>query len=416
MNSVSFNFFSVNEVLNIAERKSVPLEPFALGVLKEMADSDGQINRFSLITQEADEMKFSLDLSSLDSLRFQEDHSQVRLGINNFTVATLVNLFGVVAEEAARRCMEQTGDKVRACISKIDLSRNMVSGKSLLWFKFIEGAEEASCGGLQTRVSLPILAQIEELKMDKTWVSSLGLKFACLLKKLKSLSLDFCPRVDSVLNPHVSSIPSLEALSIIGTTMSIGNEEMRNLAAKFPHLTSLEYSQKPSSSALPQKVLGITDPITLSTVIDPVLFECGHLTGRSEADQMGKCYSQCHSKVIGAFKPLLTRLEKIGDRWQVRLIDFKRRNLSGATFYHDRCGALFTSETVREIFDSFKSGESCQSGEELPLCPACIANPLTGMPVPMQLIKVYPEETPLSVDERSQSMATLYQQSEYIIC
>ena len=415
MCSVSAPFFSFGEVLEIARQNAMELKPFVVEALKEMADENGAISRFRLIKQDTAEMKFSLDVSSLDALRFREDPEQERIGINNLTIAALVTVFDAVAQEAARKCMNETGDKVRGCVASIDLSRNMVSGKSLLWFE-CRTNQETMVQTLNTRVKLSILSNIEELKMDRTFVSSLGLKYACLMTHLKFLSLDFCPRVDSVLNPDVSSIPSLEKLSIIGTKMSIGSDEMHNLALKFPHLTSLEFSQKPSSSTAPQKVLGITDPITLSTVIDPILFECGHLTGRKEADRMGKCYSNCESKVKGEFKPLLTRLEKQDRHWQVKLIDFKRRDLSDTNFYHDPCGTLFTHETVKEIFQSFDSKDDTHSTGAIPLCPACIANPLTGTPIPMQLVKVYPELTPLNVEEKSQSMETLQQQSVYIHC
>lgn len=408
-----FSSPTLESVMSFAKEKPARADQQTLQLLETLTDEDGRINRFKIIRQNDGAIRFGLDLSSLPGLPIESARSPHCLPLNNLAVAKLVKLFDKLAKEAGRRQTRATGEKIKGFISSIDLSDNLVSGRSLLEFELVEGPQEKQ-SDVQTRLKRRILNKLEELKMDRTLISSLGLQFAALMPSLRSLSLDFCSRIDKILTPECTGMPKLEELSAVGTSVTVGASEMEGLAIKFPNLRRIDYTQKPSSTGKPQKVLGITDPITFSTVIDPQIFSCGHLTGRREAEGMGDCYSHCSATVIDSFKPLTTRLEKKSGLWEVQLIDFKRRPLSEKIFYHIPCGALFNQETVDEIYQGAEIQSSSSFSNALVHCPACLASPVVGRKVLLALFRIFPELTPRDSQESSQSMSSLHQQSTYI--
>jgi hypothetical protein len=348
--------------------------------VRKLADGEGLIRRCCQVSENALE-GFCLDLSSFPDLGRKDQD----LEKNNNTMSLVLRVFMRVALANGFH------------FSRIDLSNNKISGQSILQIDFKE-----------------IKGRITELSFNNTLISSRGFFYLKDLPALKKLSLDYCSKLDTIHRAESSPWPLLEELSIVGSQYRIGPVRMETIAQKFPGLRKLDCTQLIGVRGKQTKLLGVTDPVTLSTVIDPSVYSCGHIVGLETVVKTNKCYVNCKSRKLDRFQPNMTRFEKLNERWTVKLIDFKRRDLASNSFYHIACGNLFTKETLQEILEQEGSDQRLMRIAKDILCPGCEVNPQIEA-FPFGLIKVFPELTPTDdLGEPSQANHTLLEESVYM--
>lgn len=348
-----------------------------LSIIHGLADKNGVIGRCRPI-EESVLGAYTLDLSAFPGLSDDLAH-------NNTLMQRVLQIFQSVAT------------KELIYFAKIDLSQNKISGRSLL------------IPNLRT-----ICAKIQELNFSHTSISSEGLYHARHTTVLTKLSLDYCKEVDAFQDAVNSAMPQLEELSIVGSRLRIDPQGLKELHVKCPKLRQLDYTQRMGIEVDTLKLLGVTDPVTLSTIIDPVLYPCGHIMGKAVA-KADQCYSHCASGPHQPFCPKITRFEFLG-RWTVRLVDFSRNNLEGRIFYHPNCGNLFTDKSLQEILGIMGTDKEILTTARELQCPGCVIDPALMHGKALQLLRIYPELPSIDdQDEASQMQMSLMDQSDYII-
>lgn len=348
-------------------------------IIRSLAGPDGVIRRCRPISEDAAE-GYCLDLSNLPALgRETSDVSD-----NNHLMIRILLVFKQLAENNGFH------------FATIDLSQNMISGRSLL---------QNTLQGLTERVTV--------LNFNHTQISSNGLYNAKQLLTLRKLCLDYCGKLQFIQSAEVSQLPVLEELSVVGSSMNINAGQMEKMALKFPGLRKLDCTQR-QGNGLQMKLLGVTDPATLSTVINPFFYSCGHIMGAEAALRYNQCYVRCVSNLVGRFQPKITRFEKLNERWTVRLLDFNRNDLTDGIFYHSKCGNLFNHETLQKILLVEGGAEGLLSLAKKSDCPGCSMDPQLGSHR-MELIKLFPVlQSTEDLSEAAQAQKSLLEESVYM--
>lgn len=287
-------------------------------------------------------------------------------------------------------------NKLISCSVKLIFNNNLISGWSLVIGGFLDDEP----------VDLTI---IENVDYSKTLVSSIGLSKINKLGNLKSLKIDYCPKITELLNTNAPLL-ALETISMVGSGILIGAREMTRLGMNFPNLKRLDYTPLVGNNS---KVLGIKDVATYQSIIGPILYSCGHIMGKVKNNVPNACYSHCKSNQIGLFKPAMTSLKKVEDRWTVRLIDYNRNILSDRKYYHIPCGNLFNVETLQEILFLEELDESTLlNNAHGNLCKGC--HDKNNEERVFDIMKVHFEEIDVTdLGEASQSMKSLNDFDEY---
>lgn len=374
MNSASFN----SAVSGLSVRM-IRGQSDAKEIIRSLADGDGMISRCRPMSEEPG-AGYCLDLSNLPKL----GKETADLSNNNDLMTRVLFVFKKLAE------------KKGFYFARVDLSNNIISGRSFLQV------------GLQS-----LTEKVIELHFNHTLISSNGLYNAKQLIGLRKLSLDYCKKLKSIQSATVSQLPDLEELSAVGSGMIIDPAQIEKIGLKFPKLRKLDCTQK-RGSAVKVKLLGVTDPITLSTVINPYVFSCGHIMGAESIPVDGRCYVRCKSVCLESFWPKITRFEKLNERWTVRLLDFQRNDLADGIFYHPCCGNLFNHETLQKILLLEGSAQGLMSLAKERNCPGCSVDPLLSNRS-MELIKLFPVlQSPDDLHEPAQQQQSLVAESVYM--
>lgn len=374
MNSASFNpalgGISIRMIQGHSEAKHI---------IRSLADAEGVIRCCRLMSEDPG-AGYCLDLSNFPVIT--KDAANVQQ--NNALMTRVLLVFKELAERNG------------IYFAKVDLSNNTISGRSFI----------------QTELQ-SLTERVIELHFNHTLISSNGLYNAKQLIGLRKLSLDYCEKLQTIQSAEVSQLPDLEELSVVGSGMIIDPNQMEKIALKFPKLRKLDFTQK-RGSAVKVKLLGVTDPVTLSTVINPYLFSCGHIMGAQSIPIGGRCYVRCESVRFGRFQPKITRFEKLNERWTVRLLDFNRNDLTDGIFYHPRCGNLFNHETLQKILLLEGSDKGLLSLAKERNCPGCSVDPQLSNH-PMRLIKLFPVlQSTEDLSEAAQAQKSLFEESVYM--
>lgn len=365
-------------------------EPIQELIMKEIS---GNGKHFKWI-REGDTLYSELNLSDLALLQTPSNFNISAQNINNSNAIQLLEFFSKVMKETCFN-IEQNENKHINYSFKIISNNNYVSGYSLVGLGYVDRE--------------PIdLTRIEHVEYCKTLVSNIGLSKINQLVNLKTLNIDYCPKITELLKAE-APLHSLEKLSMVGVGIALGASEMTTIETYFPNLVRMDYTPKVNNNT---KLLGIKDPSSYQTIVGPILYSCGHLVSNAYKSK-NECYFHCKSEQIGLFEPLMSRLEKLDGRWTVRLIDFKRNPLSERKFYHNACGNLFNIETVEEILlVKESSDEHLITEAKGKPCIGCAAK--DGIERPLNIMKVHFDEVDImDSDEASQTKKTLAEIDEY---
>lgn len=278
----------------------------------------------------------------------------------------------------------------------LNLSQNVLSGRSIL----LCDLQKAPL------IDPKVLGAIASVDFRQTFISSRGLENMFLLSTVRKICLDFCSEVKTIIENDRKVMPHVQKISMVGTAIFFTQENFHNLIKKFPHLKSFDFTQRISDSQQQTKLLGVLDPITQKTIINPLLLSCGHVLGMDAYQQHDSCGAI--ETQTARFTPLMTRIRKdTHQQWSAYLIDYKRKKLKKHLYMHQPCGVLFNRETVKKLFKMAFEPEDLDHKLRGKNCPVCeIKGNIFGIRN-IKLQPIYPLLQKSSLDEAIPTMADL---------
>jgi len=142
-------------------------------------------------------------------------------------------------------------------------------------------------------------------------------------------------------------VPSLEILSVVGTSDVFPSDWLTQVESKCPKLKTIFFTRAPGT-----KAIGWSDAILMQTMRSPVLLPCGHVGDKDVVLSAGK---QCpfdrrpfHSvDALLELNPHITRLDKSENGWAAQIVDNYRTKLDTKALYHVRCGEFYNLSSIQ---------------------------------------------------------------------
>lgn len=278
-------------------------------------------------------------------------------------------------------------------IIDLDLSRNQISGRAILFCERKDNGENWDKKSFK-RFEKNVQQSLQILSMNQTLISSSGLAFLYKLKNLRELYLDKCKEIKTIQNPEKTACASIRKISLVGTPCEIEENALEKIEAKFPGIEEIDFTQRSLHDREIKKLLGVYDIVTLRTIQNPVVMNCGHMLGMETYAAINHKCPSCRK--LQNKKPIwfpASRFEKKEGVWKIKIVDYARSALSDRVYYH-ACGQLFNEETL----EAFKH-KWTPNYFTFP-CPDC-EEPLYN------LDRIYVQETPDTVNEDSMNQRTL---------
>lgn len=132
--------------------------------------------------------------------------------------------------------------------------------------------------------------EVQVLDLSHTRTSPRSLLSLHRLVNLRELYLEYCPSIQKS-GKHVFSllvkkdpIPSLECLSVVGTSQVMSHQWLADVEQRCPNIKRVFFSRKPG-----MKAIGWQDVILMQTMRDPQLLPCGHIGDKQSALSVGYC-------------------------------------------------------------------------------------------------------------------------------
>eukprot|EP01118_Nematostelium_gracile_P005229 TRINITY_DN1636_c0_g1_i4.p1 TRINITY_DN1636_c0_g1~~TRINITY_DN1636_c0_g1_i4.p1 ORF type:complete len:446 (-),score=66.16 TRINITY_DN1636_c0_g1_i4:73-1233(-) len=232
----------------------------------------------------------------------------------------------------------------RLVFQEVDLSHTISSMRSI--WKGRNGEDKKICRELE----------IVKLNLSFTVTSSRSVASLYLMTNLTELYLDHCSslkktsKVFSLLLKN-GSVPSLELLSVVGTSDVFSPDWLSQVESKCPKLKVVYFTRIPGT-----KAVGWNDAIMMQTMRNPVLLTCGHVMEKDVFKSFRFC-SYCrhpfHSNAsMVDLNPHITRINRGSDmKWTASIVDHDRQYLDTKALYHVLCGEFYNLSTIKAKYD-----------------------------------------------------------------
>lgn len=286
---------------------------------------------------------------------------------------------------------------IRFVFSVIDLSHTVASMRAL--FQGEDGR------------GLPIHREqeVEYLDLSYSSTSPRSLRNFCKAVNLKVLWIDHCSQlirnkqsktsnVFSLLVQH--NIPSLEVLSVVGTSELLSSEWIKQVEKGCPKLHTLYFTRKQG-----EKAIGWDDIILMQSMRAPALLPCGHIADFEALKEMRNhlCSLDRHPfnmSSIVLLSPHITKLKRSDDKksWSAEIVDHNREPLTEKVLYHVECGEFYNPSTIQNKYSlTLEKVEELQEKLMNQICYSCFKKFL-----PDKLRICFPQSAKLHPDEKKE--------------
>ncbi len=293
----------------------------------------------------------------LPSYQLKVNFSRVALSLE---ISDSVNLkgannavFGNSLRKIIAKLNEMSSNSFSFSISEIDFSGTKCSMRAL----FREGFED---------LVQSIKHDLKVLKLSGTQSSLEGFQFLHNLRTLKELEFDDCSpdlqngqfQAQQFRNFH--PCPSLEKMSLLGTSLKMGTQWLPPLQIIFPNVKKIAITQEYGPHT---KTLGIADAATLSTAVEPQVIKCGHIFNLTTlqgnwANQCLTCRTHFDNSEKKAFKPRATVLTKQADGFfYSKVVDISGHPVQGKNGIHLTCGTIYNPLSLQEHYQAGQVSE-----------------------------------------------------------
>jgi len=206
-----------------------------------------------------------------------------------------------------------------------------------------------SLGGLST------FPAIKELKID--WSNNNN--FLTLMKKAPPMRKEESPEERKASFTSLLQFTGDKPSSVKKLSMSHVGAVERNdtfwllMDTLFPKVEEFVVTQDPS-----EKILGINDPVLLSSMVQGKILPCGHVFSFSSIHSINKCpfdrttFNQ--NFTLPAFNPAKTLFFKRENTWFAHVVETSGKSVSAENsqyFYHNTCGEIIGQDTLSKVYN-----------------------------------------------------------------
>lgn len=147
-------------------------------------------------------------------------------------------------------------------------------------------------------------------------------------------------------------VPSLECLSIVGTSSQLSSTWLDIVGKMCPKLKVVYFTRK-----IGEKALGWSDVVMMQAMREPRLLPCGHVGDAPSLAQMRtRCCPMCrtpfHNGQLVSLEASVTQVTRVDDgSWKATIVDTLRTPLDEKVVYH-ACGEFYNLSSLHRIYEA----------------------------------------------------------------
>ncbi len=187
--------------------------------------------------------------------------------------------------------------------------------------------------------------------------------------KLRTVILDHCGSTGERFE-NLGNCKNLETISLVETNLHLPRNWLVRTGANCHKLQNIYISM-----GVNQKILGLGDNVTLTTIINPLILGCGHLISEEILGyMMEKRCPTCRTAILAdplKISPIIW-IRKNGEKWISEPVDILREPLGGKVLCHTSCGALYNERSLSIVFlEAWNGWDTVVTDTKWQICIGC---------------------------------------------